>query len=121
MGKYEEIIDALKAGETLVCISNIKVKLIDGRLSSENMPNTRDIHFHDPEDWKIYKEPKWEDNIPEGGVLCKNYNGYIFIVKEYREGMQYPYKAVKSCEPEAIPLTLQEISVFVSNAPSDKE
>lgn len=62
--------EALIAGKTLICVSNIEVKLNEfGSLSSPNQdPN--DIHFRRPEHWSIKPEPmEFWVNIDNSGHI----------------------------------------------------
>jgi len=72
MKNQKEIYIALIEGETLIsAFCNIKVKLIDGALKDIKGKGQEDQTFRAPENWKIYKEPRWYENIPDGGVLCR--------------------------------------------------
>ena len=114
MINYEEIIDALKAGETLINVKFMKVKLEDGELVSINPINFAPMpNFDRPNLWQIYKEPKWYENIPDGGVLCWNINslgGRSDYVSHIDNSTIVNMK-------KYTPLTKQEIQVFMDNAP----
>ena len=71
MSNQREIYEALLAGETLISDTQIKVKLgIAGNLINANHNSLFATMFARPYEWQIYKEPKWCENIPDGGVLC---------------------------------------------------
>jgi hypothetical protein len=130
MNNYEEIIDALKAGETLINVSFQKIKLEHGSIVDEkgNILLASMPKFNNPSIWQIYKEPKWYENIPDGGVLCvcgtsksirliesfvlepspSSNSMPVFRTKDYDEGDWWYL-----CRPA----TLQEIQVFMDNAP----
>jgi len=111
MKNQRKIYEALLAGETLIksyplIAEKVKLdkrdELIDadtGKLVSKT--------FNNYADWEIYKEPKWYDNTPDGGVLCW-IKGDIFLI--YNNS---PFANL------ATPLTKQEIQVFMDNAPED--
>ena len=119
MNNYEEVIDALKAGETLINFKFLKVKLEDGELVSVEKlkPFIEHPNFNRPQLWQIYKEPKWYENIPEGGVLCWNIDG-VGRQSEYVSAIRNDTVIDKS---NFKPLTKQEIQVFMDNAPEAEQ
>lgn len=70
-----------------------------------------------PEDWSIYSPPKWYENIPEGGVLCW-VSSDVARITEYRDELFSSGEREASWE-SVIPLTKEEIQVFMDNAPED--
>jgi len=87
------------------------------------------LDFNDYSSWQIYKEPKWYENIPDGGVLCwctQEIEADIFIHNivgciirhepETNFANKFVLKSGALCG-SAIPLTEQEIQVFMYNAP----
>ncbi len=117
MKNYEAIIDALKAGNTLIMDNKFKVILKDGALYDPNNLEGADYSFCFPDRWQIHKEPKWYENIPDGGVLCRTKDNYTVIVTSYKEDRERPYIALKSREYSVIPLTKTEIQIYMDNAP----
>jgi len=123
MKNQADIYTALLAGETLISMNNITIKLDeDGDVKSNNM--WVNGGFSVPKNWGIYKEKKWYENIPDGGVLCWA-DVCVVIIVGY-EADKYPCKyQVKDAEDATItrwtahaePLTKQEIQVFIDNAP----
>ena len=135
MNNQREIYEALLAGETLGAkdFINTKVRLNEkGQLVDENSCLSEQL-FAVPANWQIYKEPKWYENIPEGGVLCwcgtskslrliesfvlrsssPHSNAMpVFRTKDYDEGDWWLL-----CEP----LTTKEINTFFGNAPEVTE
>ena len=117
MKNQREIYEALLAGETLIDT--------DGRIVSFN-PNGMLMNigekagysFNEPHKWQIYKEPKWYENIPDGGVLCWcSDEGIVkFVDNITRFNGNYQGGSAWS---KATPLTKQEIQVFMDNAPED--
>lgn len=124
MKNQREIYEALLAGETLILDNLYKVILKDGELYNPDAFEVINYQFDRPKDWSIYKEPKWYENIPDGGVLCwtgdcgeivkdipsliTNHNGEKFV-------------SVMDCLwGKAIPLTKQEIQVYLNNAPEEE-
>jgi len=122
MNSQREIYEALLTGETLVsAFNNIKVKLVDGALKDISGKGQDDQTFRAPDNWDIYKEPKWYENIPEGGVLCwccKNVDSakYLRIIIKKDNNTSF-WDNNKEPWGFAIPLTKQEIQVFMDNAP----
>lgn len=125
MKNYEAILDALKAGETLISVKLLKVKLEDGELRQTDKPKNfiPAPNFENPNVWQIYKEPKWFENIPNGGVLCwvknridRDYNANPQTIRSFIGGQYIGWEVWKF----AVPLTKQEIQVFMDNAPETK-
>lgn len=124
MENYEEIIDALKAGETLIGRQSArKFKLKRGKLLCIDGEQEKYVSydFSYPQNWQIYKEPKWYENIPEGGVLCwvKNGSQYDCVrVTSYEKDVMYGWRTGSGgFDGKPKPLTKQEIQVFMDNAP----
>lgn len=70
------IYQALLDGKALRS-DKVVVKLIDDVLCSKVINSNHGCFEHSyaysfgsPDDWSIYEEPKWDDNIPKCGVLC---------------------------------------------------
>jgi len=118
---------ALLDGETLQTHrgSNYKVKLKAGLLVTANSEMPINLFFCNPNDWHIYTPPKWYENIPEGGVFCwvwdadESVRTQVVIVR-YVATDSYPYKGVgyNSFYKHAIPLTADELQVFINNIPA---
>ena len=126
MKNQREIYEALLEGETLISVNFIKVKLKDDNLDITSIKETHisNAIFKNPNEWQIYKEPKWYENFPDGGVLCwcsDGVNKFVDIIIEHKpeNDREYSFRTSNSHWPNATPLTLQEISVFVTNAPED--
>lgn len=121
MKNYEAIIDALKAGETLIHDSGNKVEM---NKLGDLIPMSYTPAFNQPKDWQVYKEPKWYENIPDGGVLChvadNKLDNFIEVVRAYTNSKFY---SLNINENEywlnATPLTKQEIQAFMENAPDE--
>jgi len=83
------------------------------------------ISFDDYQNWQIYKEPKWYENIPDGGVLCwvsdspVRYFPNPLIVEFYRKSdAVYKFYVKKDTKYKyAKPLTKHEIQKVMDNAP----
>jgi len=126
MKNQREIYEALLAGETLK-FNALTIKLdTNGFLIDAINGLAVDEDFEDYDGWKIYTTPKWYENIPDGGVLCWG-DVCVVIVIRY-EADKYPCKyQVKDAEDEtitrwtahAVPLTEQEIQMFMDNAPEE--
>ena len=117
MKNQREIYEVLLAGETLVHESGNKAVLTGlGNLekSEAEYPN-----FYNPKEWQIYKEPKWCENIPDGGVLCLCKDGTMVKIKYYEGDLLYKKQGDTYTLDFVTPLTKQEIQIFLSNAPED--
>jgi len=120
MKNQREIYEALLAGETLISVDFATAKLVDGKLFND-VGEQSVVAFIQPEIWQIFKESKWYENIPDGGVLCyckdRAHDGTRIInVTAYREDH---YQSMYSTWKFAKPLTKQEIQVFMDNAPEE--
>lgn len=122
MKNQREIYEALLAGETLINDAHFTIKLKeDGNLDYAEdrvYGSVFNAVFKYVEDWQIYKEPKWYENIPEGKVLCLQ--GKVLIaIKGYDSAAHKCISVIGSYyTPEKlVPLTKQEIQVFMDNAP----
>lgn len=105
-------------------VSNGKLKLKlngDGELQLlGKYTETSVIRWLD--NWEIYHEPKWEDNIPKEGRFCRvwDHDGddYMFVtVGEYSEYEKYPYRYLYNDGTvlgflNAEPLTDDEIAAY---------
>lgn len=121
MKNQREIYKALLAGETLASNRGLKVKLdVDDMLISVERPKLFEAapNFGDPDEWKTYQEPKWHENIPDGGVLC-------WAI--YSDGTQGASPVLVlppfgESDPDNYELLIkQEIQVFYDNAPEITE
>ena len=121
MKNQREIYEALLAGETLISSNGVKAKFNkEGELVSREPHNYLLEAFDNSGDWQIYKEPKWYENIPDGGVLCWVTDACMRhpeIIYKYVTGSLGPYKSTETGWSNAEPLTKQEIQVFMDNAP----
>ena len=122
MKNQREIYEALLAGETLDAkdFINEKVKLNErGRLVNQNGDLSEQL-FAVPANWSIYKEPKWYENIPDGGVLCwVNGEKIVDSITDYDSDFKNRFTSANDNFHSAKPLTKQEIQVFMDNAPED--
>ncbi len=127
MKNQREIYEVLLAGETLINAAKFTVRLKDnGDLEYAEdriYGNVFNAVFKYVEDWQIYKEPKWYENIPDGGVLCwvKNREDRSFYANPHTirtfSGSHYiGYELWLFAKP----LTKQEIQVFIDNAPEER-
>jgi len=130
MKNQREIYEALLVGETLIRKEtgyDHKVKFNESGFIIWADAGTAAIEtFDDYGFWQIHKEPKWYENIPDGGVLCWGDVCVVIIIRY--EADKYPCKyQVKDAEDEtitrwtahAVPLTEQEIQMFMDNAPEE--
>jgi len=121
MKNQREIYEALLDGESLMHTeTKVKVRLnADDLLIREDTKDLTSITFISYVEWQIYKEPKWYENIPEGGVLCW-VSGNIHVITEYEKLDEIGFKinAGHWCKNPK-PLTKQETQVFMNNAPED--
>jgi len=117
MKNQREIYEALLAGEKVNCLdwgAEEYIVFKNDRIEDENGKRYTP-EFDCFNDWQIYKEPKWYENIPDDGVLCwfgeEVYKSIciVFPVIPNEDFNSANYK----------PLTKQEIQVFLSNAPED--
>ena len=127
MNNQREIYEALLAGETLISsVSKDRIKLNDeGGLVWVGSGEECHSSFMIIDIWQIYKEPKWYENIPEGGVLCsgnddEDKDDVLCVIEEYFGSKRnYKFRDGDLGWKNAIPLTKQEIQVFMDNAPED--
>lgn len=115
---------ALLAGERIRWDTDILHLNEEGILVDENS-NQETWHFKCYEDWIIYKEPKWYENIPKDKLLCwfwendgDNQDNRARILLEYSERHGFISDngtAWKNCRR----LTKQEIQLFMDNAPEE--
>jgi len=117
MNNQKEIYEALLDGETLINVTFNKVHLNEEDFLVSERGEILDIKFINPNLWQIYKEPKWYENIPEGGVLCW-VSGNLQIVRAYDKAYEYGFMITEGhCCKNPTPLTKQETQVFMDNAP----
>ena len=101
MKNQREIYEALLAGETLK-LGNQTLKL-DEEKGILVVKGEGDISyiFSTPDEYEIYKEPKWYENIPEGGVLCwigDNDNSVsVGLVIDYDPESKYNFTYASHC------------------------
>jgi len=68
----------------------------------------RSFSFDSPEHWRIVTE--WYENIPEGGVLCREgSDGGLDVIMEYKEGLDYPFRGLVDSYNKVTPCTKAEI------------
>lgn len=68
-----EIYTALLAGKKIreeAWADDYYIHLIEGQQYYKNGQNAA-YNFCNPSSWEEYIEPKWYENIPEGGILCR--------------------------------------------------
>jgi hypothetical protein len=130
MKSTAECYKALLGGEKLKNKSfrdkSFYVYLNDGILMN-NRGEEDLFYFNVPELWEIYEEPKWYENIPEGGVLCwvsdtkKDDEECIAAICHHNEKVNNSYTEldVEVGWKYATPLTKEEIQVFLNNVPED--
>lgn len=123
MDNQAECFKALLAGETLIHKeSGGRVYFVTGQL------NRSDFNFSYYQDYEIYKEPKWYDNIPDKGTLCWISSKVADVFPSMAVGLvvkhepdsnyaaKFELKSGARCY-SARPLTKQEIQAFMDNAP----
>jgi len=121
MKNIGEIYKALLAGETLDN-GEFSCRLLDGRLVDDE-DTSIELDFSAVLSWNIYKEPKWYENIPDGGVLCWVNDGrmpsnkHIRIITSFWPDKNHAFWAGDGEWRNAKPLTKQEIQIFMDNAP----
>ena len=122
MNNQREIYEALLAGEALAS-PYFTVKINEnGDLVHNEKNQSINLSFDAPQDWQIYKEPKWYENIPEGGVLCMCsgvISSFPGIINRYEKENASPYVADSGHYKEVTPLTKQEIEIYLKNAPEE--
>jgi len=129
MKNQREIYEALLAGETLIASSGNKYKMVDDKTMVRGCGEWIDslTTFNCPAKIEIYTKPKWYENIPDGGVICWAGQADVFpldkpaIITKYETNSPYKYNFVSlnSRHYKAIPLTKQEMQVFMDNAPEE--
>lgn len=118
MNNQREIYEALLAGETLINTETGNMKIVmdvNGYIKYSDGSPCDINELMTPDVWQIYKEPKWYENIPEGGVLCLTEYG-VRKITAYDGVIYYVGDRINRYE-KADPLTKQEIQLFLSNAP----
>ena len=123
MNNQREIYKALLAGETLVHVKGHSVTMDAGGSLIAPDGVGYEPHFFKVEEWEIYKEPEWCENIPDGGVLCWCKDGesdkeVVDIVVEQGSNNGYYTPNFKHWI-YAAPLTKKEIQAFMDNAPEN--
>ena len=130
MNNQREIYEALLAGEALINKESdygMTISMSDdgGIFYADNDPCFVN-RLHNPEFWQIYKEPKWYESIPNGGVFCwVSYFGMQVGCHEKNPKIitGYDGELFRTIDNGgfdiAEPLTKQEIQVFLSNVPED--
>jgi len=123
MKNQKECYEALSAGETLVNSNGNLAKLnkVGDLVSVEPYEYLLEA-FDNSGDWQIYKEPKWYENIPDGGVLCwvkgLGRPTIITTIDKYEPIEECPFSSITKVRYQKVwPLTKQEIQVFMDNAP----
>jgi len=116
MNNKGEIYKALIDGETMKAFLH-SVKLVENVLIDTDSGRISNQAFEVPSNWQIYKEPKWYENIPEGGVLCLCNDGLMVQIKWHEDGVLYKMAGNTYTLDFVKPLTKQEIQVFMDNAP----
>jgi hypothetical protein len=121
MKNQAEIFQALSNDEKIRFIGwdgDLYYYLVNGQLC--NQDNIKRLcTFNIPEQWEIYQESKWYDNIPEGGVLCWVGEGrYLRIITRvltntindyfYRDDGDVGWNSAE-------PLTCQEVNKIYRN------
>jgi len=111
MNNQREIYEALLAGETLISDNGTICTLSVAGITKDSLDNPSYQSFIKPLEWQIHKEPKWYENIPDGGVLAWFNKTICIIYNESSMGNKDMYT----------PLTRQEINKLMNNAPENKE
>ena len=117
MKNQREIYEALLAGGALK-VGNNKIYLDGGGfLTSEGADDFPSV-FTPASKYEIYKEPKWYENIPDGGVLCWHERyGRKFIIHIVAYDKEQFISKHGGIYRTATLLTKQEIQIFMDNAP----
>jgi len=123
MKNQREIYVELLAGETLFWGED-RVHLDENGFLVNKNGLLESWVFSEPEKWKIYKEPRWYENIPDGGVLCWvsdsdiTLRKYIALIRNTISDGLYTTEYVSW--KYATPLTKKEMQAVMNNAPEDK-
>ena len=123
MNNQKEIYEALSAGETLEHDDGTLAKFDSNNNLHDPKFGSLDYNFKFPDCWQIYKEPKWYENIPEGGVLCwigDNDNSVsVGLVIDYDPESKYKFRTRLCGWKVAKPLTFPEVNALLSNVPEE--
>ena len=116
-----EIYAALLHGKIIINDGVFKAKLDDKEnLISVDTGRICDASFSSPQYWEIYEEPKWYENIPKGGILCKFKNNIIVLIFSYDTTTHKVSSAATNFSVDILtPITSQEIQVFKDNVPEE--
>lgn len=105
---HQEMWEHLLSGGEICLVSkpSVRAKMENG---SVNTP----YNIGAPAFWMPYEKPKWYENIPEQGILCRVWDvpriEYVHKVVSYIVDSPFPYEDERStCWHFAEPLTYQE-------------
>ena len=120
MKNQREIYEALLAGETLDN-GGFTVQLGFNGTLLDDEDDKINLTFSDPSRWKIYKKPKWYENIPDGGVLCwaDEIHDMPATIVRFSDADKMFVSGWGARYSRSTPLTKQEIQKFMDNAPSE--
>ena len=120
MKNQSECYQALLVGETLIKADMTVRKLLNGELVDADDKTVLDEGFNFPDIWQIYRELKWYESIPDGGVLCwvegMKKTKYLVNIVKY-DGDKTVIDMSGNYWPNGKPLTKQEIQAFMDNTP----
>jgi len=125
MKNQREIYAALLAGEILRDEGNNLTIMLDDNGKAVSNSSTMQPNFYYPENWQIYKETKWHENIPDGGVLCwvsdipNDSDATIRSVTGYCDDSTHFFETLEESWVHAKPLEKQEIQIYLDNAPEE--
>ncbi len=112
----------LDGGEWTNDAGSIRAKLYDDSLTLKSSGTNHLVSVNWFENWNIYIEPKWHDNIPPEGILCRVWDNegdeYSFEnIIRYNPDVTYPYRYINIDESDfgyryAEPLNEQEIAAY---------
>ena len=123
MNNQREMIEALLDGEKLVMpelSSSSIIEMDDRGITRYTHGALCDMNeICSPQVWQIYKEPKWYENIPDSGVLCRCNDGLIVDITESSASRLINKKGSFFTFDFVTPLTKQEIQAFMENAPDE--
>ncbi len=121
MNKTAECWRALLAGKSIRRVTGAIIYLNEDDEQVDRNWDIRHFPFAHPENWEIYEPAKWEDAIPERGIMCRHVEGrFLLIIKNDRQDIPLGDDKGVWYSPDALtPCTKAEIQVWLKNAPEE--